>query len=83
MLKYCIDLTLPIKKHEKIYSIGAGALLICLEDNITKDICEEILKLKSRNTRVVFKDAGFASDSDKTNIKETLRVNDIDEFITI
>ena len=83
MLKYGIDLTLPIKKHEKIYSIGAGSLLICLEDNITKDICEEILKLKSRNTRVVFKDAGFASDSDKTNIKETLRVNDIDEFITI
>ena len=84
MLKYGIDLTLPIEKINSIYSIGYGALLICLEDNITKEITEEIIKLKSDNiTRVVFKDSGFKSDADKTNIKETLRINNIDEFITI
>lgn len=84
MLKYGIDLTLPIEKINNIYSIGYGALLICLDDNITKEIAEEIIKLKSDNiTRVVFKDSGFKSDADKTNIKETLRINNIDEFITI
>lgn len=84
MLKYGIDLTLPIEKLNNIYSIGYGALLICLEDNITKEIAEEIIKLKSDNiTRVVFKESGFKSDADKTNIKETLRINNIDEFITI
>ena len=84
MLKYGIDLTLPIEKINNIYSIGYGALLICLEDNITKEIAEEIIKLKSEDiSRVVFKDSGFKSDADKTNIKETLRINNIDEFITI
>ena len=84
MLKYGIDLTLPIEKINNIYSIGYGALLICLEDNITKEIANEIIKLKSDNiTRVVFKESGFKSDADKTNIKETLRINNIDEFITI
>ena len=84
MLKYGINLTLPIEKINNIYSIGYGALLICLEDNITKEITEEIIKLKSDNiTRVVFKESGFKSDADKTNIKETLRINNIDEFITI
>ena len=84
MLKYGINLTLPIEKINNIYSIGYGALLICLEDNITKEIAEEIIKIKSDNiTRVVFKDSGFKSDADKTNIKETLRINNIDEFITI
>ena len=84
MLKYGIDLTLPIEKLNNIYSIGYGALLICLEDNITKEIAKEIIKLKSDDiTRVVFKESGFKSDADKTNIKETLRINNIDEFITI
>ena len=84
MLKYGIDLTLPIEKLNNIYSIGYGALLICLEDNITKEIAEEIIKLKSDDiSRIVFKESGFKSDADKTNIKETLRINNIDEFITI
>ena len=89
MLKYGIDLTLPIQKHETetntIYSVGFGTLLICLDNNITKEIASEILKLTedAEISRVVFKDNGFASDSDKTNIKEILKTNNIDEFITI
>ncbi|MGN1322236.1 MAG: hypothetical protein ACI4VJ_06635 [Methanosphaera sp.] len=85
MLKYGIDLTLPIEEHENLYSIGAGALIICLENNITIDIVEDIIEVKgdSEFSRVVFKDNGFKSDSDKTNIKETLKVKGIDEFITI
>ena len=85
MLKYGIDLTLPIEENNNIYSIGFGALVICLDDNITKEITDEILKFteNSSTSRVVFKDSGFTSDADKTNIKEILKTNNIDEFITI
>ena len=85
MLKYGINLTYPIEQENNIYSIGFGALVICLEDNITKDIVDEILNFTndSSTSRVVFKESGFKSDADKTNIKETLRINNIDEFITI
>ena len=85
MLKYGIDLTLPIEEYNNIYSIGFGALLICLDNNITKEIANDIVKLteNSSTSRVVFKDSGFKSDADKTNIKEILKINNIDEFITI
>jgi adenine-specific DNA-methyltransferase len=91
MLKYGIDLTLQIEEYtinnKKIYSIGFGALLICLDNNITKEIAIPLIELKNKlspeTSRVVFKDNGFVSDSDKTNIKETLKTNNIDEFITI
>jgi len=91
MLKYGIDLTLPIEEYpiqdKKFYSIGFGALIICLDDNLTSDLAYEIIKIKDELTpevmRVVFKDNGFASDSDKTNIKETLKTNRIEEFVTI
>ena len=85
MLKYGIDLTLPIEQKDNIYSIGFGALVICLDNNITMDITTEILNFTydASTSRVVFKDSGFASDADKTNIKEILKTNNIDEFITI
>lgn len=83
MLKYGVDLTIPIEKHNNIYSIGFGTLVICLDDNITKEIANDIIDLTkdSSTSRIVFKDSSFKSDEDKTNIKEIL--NYIDEFITI
>ena len=85
MLKYGIDLTLPIEQNDNIYSIGFGALVICLDNNLTKEITSEILNFTkdASTSRVVFKDSGFATDADKTNIKEILKTNNIDEFITI
>lgn len=91
MLKYGVDLTLPIIEYNLqnniIYSIGLGALVICLENDIKANIATEIIKLKNELSpeimRVVFKDNGFANDSDKTNIKETLMVHGIEEFVTI
>jgi adenine-specific DNA-methyltransferase len=76
MLKYGINLTLPIEEYDinnkKIYSVGFGALIICLDNEITSEIATEIIKLKEElspeTTRVVVKDNGFVSDSDKTNI---------------
>ncbi|MDR2829683.1 MAG: hypothetical protein LBB45_01380 [Methanobrevibacter sp.] len=91
MLKYGIDLRLAIDEFNvdgwKVYSIGFGALLICLDDNITKKIAiplvERIKELSPETIRIVFKDNGFRSDSDKTNIKESLKTFGVNEFITI
>lgn len=70
LLKYGLDLTLPITEHSvaghKVFDIGMGALMICLSDDITLDVVEGIAKLKDELNpeimRVVFKDAGFADD---------------------
>jgi adenine-specific DNA-methyltransferase len=91
MLKYGIDLTLPTETYnvgdKKIFSVGLGALMICLGNEITTDVAQEIVKLKAELTpevmRVVFKDNGFKDDSAKTNTKEILRTNGVDEIVSI
>lgn len=91
MIKYGLDLTYPVDEftvaQKKVYSIGFGMLMICLDDEITtevaKGILEKIKELSPESSRVVFKDNGFKSDSNKTNIKEILKSGGIEEFITI
>ncbi len=87
MLKYGIDLTYPIEVREisgkKVFSIGFGALIICLDNEITLELVNGIVDLKneldSEPTRVVFKDNGFKTDSVKTNAIEILKRNNINE----
>ncbi len=91
MLKYGLDLTYPVDEftvaQKKIYSIGFGMLMICLDNEITtevaKGILEKVKELAPESTRVVFKDNGFKTDSNKTNIKEILKCGGIEEFITV
>jgi len=91
MLKYGLDLTYPVDEftvaQKKVYSIGFGMLMICLDNEITtevaKGILEKVKELAPESTRVVFKDNGFKTDSNKTNIKEILKSGGIEEFITI
>lgn len=91
MLKYGIDLTYPIEQREvsgkKVYSIGFGALIICLDDEITLDVVNGIAdltnELKPETTRVVFKDNGFKTDSVKTNVIDILKRNNIKEVMSI
>jgi adenine-specific DNA-methyltransferase len=91
MLKYGLDLTYPVDEftiaQKKVYSIGFGMLMICLDDEITTEVAKGILgkikELSPESSRVVFKDNGFKSDSNKTNIKEILKSGGIEEFITI
>jgi adenine-specific DNA-methyltransferase len=91
MLKYGLDLTYPVDEitisGKKVYSIGFGMLMICLDDEITTEVAKGILakvkELSPESSRVVFKDNGFKSDSNKTNIKEILKSGGIEEFITI
>ena len=87
LLKYGLDLTLPITEHtiagKKVYDIGMGALIICLADSITLDVVEGIAKLreelKPEIMRVVFKDSGFADDVVKTNTVQILKQAGITE----
>lgn len=91
ILKYGIDLTAPIEEHKvngkTIYNIGFGALYICLDNHIDKDVVEEILKLneenKMPNPMVVFKDTGFKNDEIKLNAKLSLNDNGIEEVVSI
>lgn len=91
MLKYGLDLTYSVDEFviadKKVYSIGFGMLMICLDNEITtevaKGILEKVKELAPESTRVVFKDNGFKTDSNKTNIKEILKCGGIEEFITL
>lgn len=91
MLKYGLDLTYPVDEftiaQKKVYSIGFGMLMICLDNKITTEVARGILakvkELSPESTRVVFKDNGFKTDSNKTNIKEILKSGGIEEFITL
>ena len=90
LLKYGLDLTLPINKpfeNKNIYNIGFGALIICLDNNVSIDITDEIIAIKkeydSEITRVVFKDSGFKNATEKTNIIKTLNQNGIDEVVSV
>jgi adenine-specific DNA-methyltransferase len=91
MLKYGLNLTYPVDElniaQKKVYSIGFGMLMICLDNEITTEVAKGILakikELSPESSRVVFKDNGFKTDSNKTNIKEILKSGGIEEFITI
>lgn len=87
LLKYGIDLNMPIEEHDicgkKVFDIGFGAIIACLDDNLTLDIVEEIGKLKEElapdTCRVVFMDNGFDTDSTKTNAVQILKRYNIED----
>ena len=87
LLKYGLDLTLPINEHTiagyKVYDIGMGALIICLFRDITLSVVQGIVtlkeELKPEITRVVFKDSGFKDDVVKTNAVQILKQAGIDD----
>lgn len=91
LLKYGLDLTLPIEEKSingsKIFVIGFGALIVCLDDHIALETVNHIAKLKgeyeSEITRVVFKDSSFADAVVKTNALQTLKQFGIDEVVSI
>ena len=93
MLKMGLDLTYPVEKIDlngkTIYSIGYGFLMICLADKVDIVVAEKMIEIKEENNqqefRAIFRDEGFSSDTDKTNVKETLRSAGLAEesFITL
>ncbi len=91
LLKYGLDLTLPIEEKliegKKVFVIGYGALIVCLDDEITIDVVEEIAKLKdeyqSNILRIVFKDGSFKDAVVKTNALQILKQFGIDEVVSV
>lgn len=92
-LKLGLELSYEVEAREvdghTVYVIGAGALMICLDSQISMDTAEALLRLheeyEPETWQVVFRDTGFLSDQEKTNIKETLKSAGLDEdaFISI
>lgn len=88
VLKYGLDLTIPIEElnltDKKVYVVGSGALIICLDNQITLETVEAIAKLKKQYNletppRVLFKDNGFKNTETKTNAIQILKQNGIDD----
>jgi adenine-specific DNA-methyltransferase len=90
LLKYGLDLTLPIDEKliegKKVFSVGFGALFICLADDITNKVAEGIgawkQELNPATCRVIFKDGGF-TDVEKTNAVQTLKRFGVSEIKSI
>lgn len=93
ILKMGLELTYPIEEikvsGKTIYTIGFGALMICIDDNVTIEVAERMVKeYKEQNPetwKVVFMDNSFKDDAEKINIIETLKCAGLDEdnFVTI
>lgn len=91
LLKYGLDLNVPIVENKHFYSIGEGTLLINLDKEIDMEvidsICEEYKTLleidEDFKTTVVFRDSSFANDVDKTNAMKKLEQVGIKEVRSI
>jgi len=92
LLKLGLDLCVPIETKaiagKSVHSIGGGALIACLSDGLTKEVIEPLASgivawraalAPAVDTRVVFKDSGFADDIAKTNMAAILNQNGISD----
>ncbi len=92
LLKLGLDLCVPIETKiisaKTVHSIGGGALIVCLANGLTKDVIEPLASgivawraalAPAVDTRVVFKDSGFADDIAKTNMAAILNQNGISD----
>lgn len=80
LLKDGFELTTKVSEQTvagcKVYSIAGGAMLICLERNLTKEIIDALADLAEEKdaARVVCLDAGFqGNDQLKTNAVQTFK----------
>ena len=91
LLKYGLDLNIPIEENKNFYSIGGGSLLVSLDkeinDEVINSICEEYKKLleldKDFKTTVILRDNSFKNDVDKTNAIKKLEQVGINEIRSI
>jgi len=86
LLKSGFELTTPIEKltldGKTVYSVAEGALLICLEKNLTKELIRAIAKIEPQ--RVVCLDSGFeGNDQLKTNAVQIMKSFDVESFRTV
>lgn len=76
LLDWGVDLALPIAQEsiagKTVYFVDGNALTACFDEGVS----EEFVKLlaKREPLRVVFRDAGFASDSVKINVEQIFKL---------
>ena len=91
LLKYGLDLNIPIEKNKDFYSIGGGSLLVSLNKEINDEvidlICKEYKNLleidKDFKTTVILRDNSFKDDEVKTNAIKKLEQVGINEIRSI
>nr|WP_244612350.1 site-specific DNA-methyltransferase [Brucella sp. 10RB9215] len=89
-LDLCVPIEKKDFAGKAVHSIGRGTLIVCLADGLTREIVEKLatgivawwseqkpMGEDTRNTRVVFKDSGFADDVAKANMAAILNQNGI------
>ncbi|RLB85164.1 MAG: site-specific DNA-methyltransferase, partial [Deltaproteobacteria bacterium] len=86
LLKSGFELTTPVEKltvaGKKVYSAAEGALLICLEKNLTKELIRAIAEKEPH--RVVCLDSGFkGNDQLKTNAVQIMKSFKVESFRTV
>lgn len=85
LLKLGLELTVPIEtrtlSEKTVYSVGAGTLIVCLADSITRTDVEELAQgivawhteqNPAGETTCVFRDSAFENDVAKTNLAAIL-----------
>ena len=87
LLKYGIDLTVPIEE-EKVgevtaFSVGMGYLVVCLDQNLSIKDIEELVSNYPDCERMVFLDNGFATDEVKINAEQILKRNGVKDIRVI
>lgn len=96
LLKLGLDLCVPIETKtiagKTAHAIGGGVLIACLTDGLTKEVVEDLSAgivawgkalAPAGDTRVVFKDSGFADDVAKTNMVAILEQAGISDVRSI
>ena len=75
MLDWGLPLSLPIEEStitgKRVFHVAGNSLLACFDSEIDEAFAKEIAK--EEPLRIVFKDAGFASDTAKSNVKQLLK----------
>ncbi|WP_345858135.1 site-specific DNA-methyltransferase [Shewanella algae] len=77
MLDWGVDLTLPIRRENidgnTVFFVAENALVACFDKsgNITESFVKQLAEFEPM--RLVFRDAGFASDSTKINVEQVLK----------
>jgi len=76
LLDWGVDLALPISQQriagKTVFFVDGNALVACFDTDIDEDFVKQVAKYKP--LRVVFRDAGFASDSVKINVEQVFKL---------
>ncbi|HMO15665.1 MAG TPA: site-specific DNA-methyltransferase [Pirellulaceae bacterium] len=76
LLDWGVDLSLPIEQKEmdgkKVFFVDSNALVACFDTGITEELVKKLAAHKP--LRVVFRDAGFASDAVKINVEQIFKL---------